>query len=37
MKMFYHHDNILQNDISTNYINQIINIMCFINSNSNIQ
>ena len=35
MKMFYHHDNIYK-IVSASCINQILNIVCFINSNSNI-
>ena len=35
MKMFYHHGNIYKT-VSASCINQIINIVCFININSNI-
>ena len=35
MKMFYHHDNIYK-IVSASCINQIINVVRFINSNSNI-
>ena len=35
MIIFYHHDNIFK-IVSASSINQIINTVCFINSNSNI-